>query len=173
MSKALLYHYYADKSQLLFDIIRSHLEHLLAVTENPGDAAGRDPRDHLLRISEALLEAYRNSDDKHHVQINQLHLLPRPQQKLLKDMERTLVDRFAAAIVLCVPATAWDHALLKPLTMSLFGMLNWNYLWFREDGPVSRSDYAKLAVTLLIKGAGHIGLQSAPPGEHARLLIHT
>ena len=33
MSKALLYHYYTDKSELLFDIIRTHLEHLLAVTE--------------------------------------------------------------------------------------------------------------------------------------------
>lgn len=170
MSKALLYHYYTDKSALLFDIIHSHLEHLLAVTAIPDPAPERDPRGHLLRLAEALLEAYRHADNKHHVQLNQLHLLPRPQQKLLKDMERALVDRFAAAIAPCVPAAARDRAVLKPLTMSLFGMLNWNYLWFREEGPMSRGDYAKLAVTLLVEGAGNLGMQPAPPGEHVRLL---
>lgn len=170
MSKALLYHYYADKSQLFFDIIYSHLEHLLKVTAISEPAPERDPRGHLLRLAEALLEAYRSADNMHHVQINQSHLLPRPQQKILKDMERTLVDRFAAAIAPCVPPAGQDHALLKPLTMSLFGMLNWNYLWFREDGPMSRSDYAKLAVTLLVDGTRSIRVQPASPGQHMCLL---
>ncbi len=170
VSKALLYHCYVDKSQLLFDIIHSHLEHLLAVTAEPEPAPELDPRGRLLQLAEALLEAYRSADNKHHVQINQLHLLPRPQQKILKDMERMLVDRFAAAIAPCVPAAARDHALLKPLTLSLFGMLNWNYLWFREDGPVSQSDYAKLTVMLLIEGAAGLDMEPAPPGKHVRLL---
>jgi len=172
-SKALLYHYYTDKSELLFDIIRSHLETLLAVTASPEGASERDPRSHLLGLAEALLEAYRSADSKHHVQINQLHLLPRPQQKILKDMERTLVDRFAAAVAPCLPPAARDHALLKPLTMSLFAMLNWNHLWFREDGPISRSDYARLAVMLLIEGAEGIGMQSAPRGKPVRLSAPT
>lgn len=163
MSKALLYHYYTDKLQLLFDIIRTHLEHLLAVTEMPDGAPAADPRDHLLRLAEAVLDAYRDADNMHHIQINQLHLLPAAQQKILKGMERMLVDRFAAAIAPCVPPAARENALLKPLTMSLFGMLNWNYLWFREDGPMSRSEYARLAVTLLIDGAEGVGKKSAPP----------
>jgi TetR/AcrR family transcriptional regulator len=37
--------------------------------------------------------------------------------------------------------------------MSLFGMLNWHYMWFREGGTMSREDYADLATTLLIEGA--------------------
>ncbi len=170
MSKALLYHYYSDKSHLLFDVIHSHLEHLLTVTAISEPVPNSDPRGHLLRLAEALLEAYRSADNKHRVQISHLQLLPRPQQKILKDMERTLVDRFATAIAPCVPPTGQDHALLKPLTMSLFGMLNWHYLWFREDGPVSRSDYAKLAVTLLVDGARTLGAQPAPPGQHVRSL---
>jgi TetR/AcrR family transcriptional regulator len=168
MSKALLYHYYTDKAQLLFDIIHTHLEHLLAVTAAPEDAPAADPRDLLLRLAEALLDAYRAADNMHHIQINQLHLLPVAQQKILKDMERALVDRFAAAIGPCVPAAARQNALLKPLTMSLFGMLNWNYLWFRENGPLSRRDYAKLAVTLLIDGSAGIGETSAPSIELVR-----
>jgi TetR/AcrR family transcriptional regulator len=156
ISKALLYHYFSDKSEVLFEIIRSHLEHLLAVTAAPGDVEEFEPRERLQWLATALLEAYRRADSKHHVQINQLHLLPRPQQKLLKDLERTLVDRFATAIAPCVPPGARAHGVLKPLTMALFGMLNWNYLWFREDGPMSRSEYAKLAVTLLVDGAARL-----------------
>ncbi|MGH7071848.1 MAG: TetR/AcrR family transcriptional regulator [Acetobacteraceae bacterium] len=170
MSKALFYHYYAEKSEVLFDIIRTHLEHLLAVTANlDGPVEASNPRLYLLRLTAALLEAYRSADAKHHVQISQLHLLPRVQQELIKDMQRQLVDRFAAAIAACLPPKAKDHALLKPITMSLFAMLNWNYLWFREHGPLSRNDYARLAVTLLVEGARSIPVDPAPEGRRSPL----
>jgi TetR/AcrR family transcriptional regulator len=169
MSKALFYHYYSEKSEVLFDIIRTHIEHLLAVTSALEEPQHTDPRVYLLSLSEALLDAYRSADTKHHVQINQLHLLPRRQQKIIKDMERKLVDRFAAAIAPCLPIEARDHALLKPITMSLFGMLNWNYLWFREHGPLSRRNYAKLAATLLIEGAQAVTAKPATPGQRVRL----
>ena len=174
MSKALFYHYYSEKSEVLFDIIRSHVEHLLAVTsgfeelQQDGHA-----REYLLKLAEALLEAYRTADAKHHVQINQLHLLPRAQQKIIKDQERALVDRLAAAIAPCVPVEARDHALLKPITISLFGMLNWNYLWFRDHGPLSRRDYARLAVTLLLEGAQAVGAKAMEPGLKIRLQTTT
>jgi TetR/AcrR family transcriptional regulator len=38
------------------------------------------------------------------------------------------------------------------VTMSLFGMLNWFYMWFRGNGAISRADYAKLATQLLVGG---------------------
>jgi microcystin degradation protein MlrC len=36
--------------------------------------------------------------------------------------------------------------------MSLFGMLNWVYMWFRPGGPVSREEYADLATRLILEG---------------------
>ncbi|MGH7101202.1 MAG: TetR family transcriptional regulator [Acetobacteraceae bacterium] len=170
MSKALFYHYYSEKSEVLFDIIRTHLDDLLAVTANL-DETERDenPRRRLLLLAEALLDAYRAADAKHHVQISQLHLLPEAEQELIRNMQRRLVDRFAAAIAPCLPPRARGQALLKPITMSLFAMLNWNHLWFRERGPLSRSDYAGLAVTLLIDGAGSI---PADPVFEGRAVLH-
>ncbi len=157
MSKALFYHYYSEKSEVLFDIIRTHLDDLLAATEVPGETEqDRGPRRRLFLLAEALLDAYRTADAKHHVQISQLHLLPEAQQELIRDIERRLVDRFASAIAPCLPPRARGPALLKPITMSLFAMLNWNHLWFRERGPLSRPEYARLAVTLLIDGAGSL-----------------
>jgi TetR/AcrR family transcriptional regulator len=150
VSKALLYHYYADKEALLFDIIDSHLRHLLAVT---AAALGEvtNVRQRLVALSTALLVAYRDASAQHQVQIGQLRLLPPAQQQRVKMLERQLVDRFAAEVARAVPA---DPAHLKPLTMSLFGMLNWNFLWFREDGPLSREEYAEYVVEILLDGAG-------------------
>ena len=57
-----------------------------------------------------------------------------------------------AAIAEAEPSIG-DGPYLKPITMSRFGMLNWHYLWFREEGNVSRADYARLATQLILGGA--------------------
>jgi TetR/AcrR family transcriptional regulator len=150
MSKALLYHYYKDKHELLSDIIRLHVEDLLEAT---ADVDVRDPRARLEELAIRLLENYRDAGSAHEVQIAHLSLLPVAEQEELKEMERRLVRRFADAIAAAVPQVAEDHGLLLPLTMSLFGMLNWHYLWFREDGPMTRAAYARMAVALVVDGA--------------------
>ena len=68
-------------------------------------------------------------------------------------MERELVAVFADAIAEVLPAIGRNKTLLKPVTMSLFGMLNWHYMWFREGGTMNREDYADLATTVLVEGA--------------------
>jgi TetR/AcrR family transcriptional regulator len=149
--KALLYHYYASKEALLFGILSSHLEALVEVVE-AADDAGIDPAERLGRLVAALLDAYRDADAEHKVQIDALRLLPEPGQVELKALERRLVAIFAEAIRAVEPDAFADGRLLKPVTMSLFGMLNWFYMWFREDGAVSREEYAALATKMLVGG---------------------
>lgn len=151
VSKALLYHYYASKEALLFDIIESHLQDLVtAVSE--ADEPQLDPERRLEVLVSALLEAYRDADAEHKVQIAGLRLLPVEDQERLKALERDLVAIFAEAIRALHPALFAGRPLIKPVTMSLFGMLNWFYMWFREGGPVSRADYARLATQVLVGG---------------------
>ncbi|MGK9232823.1 TetR/AcrR family transcriptional regulator [Inquilinus limosus] len=152
MSKALLYHYYRDKDAVLFDILDDHLSMLVAVVEEAA-AAPAGARDRLHAVVAALLDAYRDADAEHQVQITSLKLLPPDQQEQLKELERKLVRIFADALAAAVPPLAADRTLLMPLTMSLFGMLNWHYLWFREGKGLSRADYARLATELILSGA--------------------
>ncbi|MGQ2908691.1 MAG: TetR/AcrR family transcriptional regulator [Aliihoeflea sp.] len=151
VSKALLYHYYASKEALLFDIIESHLQDLVAAV-GEADDAGLAPEERLEALVAALLEAYRDADAEHKVQIAGLRLLPPEDQEKLKALERELVALFAEAIRALHPTVFADKKLIKPVTMSLFGMLNWFYMWFREGGPVSRADYARLATQILVGG---------------------
>lgn len=151
VSKALLYHYYMSKEALLFDILQSHLAELVDVVEEADDPA-LDPHQRLERLVVALLEAYRDADDQHQVQLASLSLLPEAEQQELKSLERRLVAIFSQAIRDVEPAFFEDKALLKPVTMSLFGMLNWVYMWFRDGGALSREGYGKLATRLLVGG---------------------
>jgi TetR/AcrR family transcriptional regulator len=152
VSKALLYHYYTGKDELLFDIIGGHLEELCALVDGADDPALPAP-DRLLALVTVILEGYRDSTHEHRVQINALAQLPEERQEELRTLERHLVRVVAAAIEGLDPGLAGRKALLKPLTMSLFGMLNWHYMWFRPEGPMTREDYARMATTITIAGA--------------------
>jgi len=152
VSKALLYHYYQNKEELLFDILFNHLNELVKVVN---DAASLDieAEQRLGAMIEGLLELYRDADDEHRVQTGSLSALPEKRQTELKNLERQLVKAFSSVLKEVVPTLAEPGAPLLPVTMSLFGMLNWHYMWFRKDGKITRSDYSKIVKTLILEGA--------------------
>jgi TetR/AcrR family transcriptional regulator len=161
-SKALLYHYYENKEQLLHDLLKAHFVKLEESVQAADDAAA-PPAERLRRLVAALLAAYEGADALHKVQINELTSLPLERQQELKAHERGLVELFASVLRDISPALAKDDRLLKPVTMSLFGMINWSYLWFRPDGPISRAEYANLVTQMTVDGICNLGCQAAPP----------
>jgi TetR/AcrR family transcriptional regulator len=165
VSKALLYHYYVNKEALLYDILHAHLQVLIdAVNAVDTDLP---PPARLRALVGALLEAYRDADVEHKIQLNELGKLPAKQKKILTDMERELVRVFAAAIAAVNPALGDNGPLLKPVTMSLFGMVNWHYMWFREGKALTRGDYAELVTTLLAEGAAALAAQAPVKAKRA------
>jgi AcrR family transcriptional regulator len=160
VSKALLYHYYPDKEALLFDIINEHLQELLDAVRSAAEAV-EEPKERVGAIAHALLEAYRNADHQHQVQIANLKLLPENRRKALVAMERELVAILSDALAKALPHIG-NGPLLKPLTMSMFGMLNWHYLWFREGKGLSRGDYADLVTSLILSGSPAVAERFLP-----------
>ncbi len=165
VSKANLYHYYKDKDELLFDVIRVHLEDLLSVVE-AADRPELAPEARLRELVAALLEAYRDADTQHSVQISSMRFLSEERQSALKNMERELVKIFSSAVSGIAPQLV-DTTMLKPVTMSLFGMVNWHYLWFRSQGPFSRADYAELVTRLIVDGTRNLLAQPARAPKRA------
>lgn len=150
MSKPLVYHYVASKEDLLVAIIADHIEDL---TQRVRRAARRtDPDGRLRAVAQALLDGYRQTDALHKIHINELSRLPAGAQASLMAVERELVAIYSDALVAAVPELHGSPR-LTPVTMSLFGMLNWHCMWFRADGPMSREAYADLATGLIVAGA--------------------
>ncbi|NIX75873.1 TetR/AcrR family transcriptional regulator [Microvirga terricola] len=152
VSKGLLYHYYPSKEALIFGIIHAHLSELEAAVE-AADLAEVPPRKRLRGLVWAVLENYRGADNQHKVQLNGMSALSNEQKTEIQAIERRIVGRFSAVLREINPGLDnKDRPLLMPVTMSLFGMLNWVYLWFRDGGPITREDYADVATTLILEG---------------------
>lgn len=156
-SKALLYHYYENKETLLVDIIGTHLDELVDAVEAAA-VTKQTPLDRLRALSRTLLLAYEDADSEHKLQINELSFLPTGKKQRIIELERKLVAIFAKAVAETNPQFNDGDALVKPVTMSLFGMLNWSYLWFKPNRDLSREGYADLVVNILLNGS-----QSIPP----------
>lgn len=153
VSKALLYHYYPGKDALIFDIIRTHLSELDAAVE-AADDPDLAPRARLRALVGAVLECYRDADNHHKVQLNGTPTLPDAQREEIHAIERRIVRRFSATLRAVRPDLA--APLLMPVTMSLFGMLNWVYMWFRDGGSLTRETYADVATALILDGIGGV-----------------
>ncbi|MFN3993307.1 MAG: TetR/AcrR family transcriptional regulator [Tabrizicola flagellatus] len=152
VSKALLYHYYPSKDALIFAIIMTHLEGLDAAIEEADDP-DLPPEQRLRKLVGAVLENYRGADNQHKVQLNATSALSDEQKAEITAIERRIVRRFSTVLDQINPGlNSRDRPLLMPVTMSLFGMMNWVYMWFREGGRISREDYADVATTLILEG---------------------
>lgn len=142
VSKALIYHYWPGKEDLLFDILEAHLSSLVAIVDSKRDAD-------LRTLIGAILSAYRDADAEHKLQIDALAALPPERRAPLVDLQRRLVAALSAALAAegDVPSDR-----LRPLTMAVFGMLNWFFVWHRPGKGISREDYGDLVTNLVLKG---------------------
>ena len=97
------------------------------------------------------------------MQLDALSWLPEENQKHLRTLQRRLVACMADSVRAMAPARfAQRPELVGPVTMSIFGMLNWFYLWHKPGGPIDRDAYADIVADLVMGGlpavcAGDIG----------------
>jgi len=151
VSKALIYHYYESKEALLYDIVHTHLSDLLDTLL--AVKAPSDPETALRAYIRAILNAYRDADAEHKVQTEAMASLPDAQRAELADLQRQMVRVMSNALSAANP-TAFDRnpEKLRPVTMTLFGMVNWFYMWHRPGKGISRDDYADLVTDLVLNG---------------------
>lgn len=147
VSKALLYHYYDSKEALLEGILQDHLGALAAAVE----AVPRDgpAADRLRRLIRAILAEYEDADAEHKLQLDALALLPGRMQAPLLDLQRRITRVMGDTLEAAHPGLGPRKG---AVTMSVFGMLNWVYMWHRPGKGLTREEYADLATDLVLGG---------------------
>ena len=143
VSKALLYHYYDGKEALLYDILDAHLTAL-------DDAVENARADGLHALIHAILRAYEDADAEHKLQLEALDALPQDLQSPLIATQRRIVRAMSSVVATEHPALQGDR--LRAVTMSVFGILNWFYLWHRPGKGLTRTAYADLAADFVRGG---------------------
>lgn len=152
ISKANIYHYYNSKDALLFDILDTYLRDLRDKVCGI-ELGGMEPEDRLRRTVSEILLAYQGADYEHRVQSSGLSALPEEQQTILRGYQREMVDQMSEIIRGVAPDVFGEDARkLYATTMSVYGMLNWFYMWNAKADEASREIYAELVSDLTLKG---------------------
>ena len=97
-----------------------------------------------------------------------MRFLPPADRRRVLDGERKVVAAFADAIAAARPELR-THELDKPLTMLLFGMMNWMFTWLKPRGELSHADMAPVVADLFFGGLGAV---RAPRRARAIPLSH-
>jgi AcrR family transcriptional regulator len=165
MSKGLLYHYYASKEQLLFAVAEQYTRGLVELVRA---VEGRvpDPAQRLPELIRAFLEEYQSSHARHMVLLHDLRFLPESERRAVVGNQRRVIEAFVAA-VRAAHRLPDDFPVVKPVTMMLFGMMNWTFAWLKPGKGISYAQYAELVTEVFAAGVAALSRKRAPQGAVA------
>jgi AcrR family transcriptional regulator len=166
LSKATLYHYYRDKYNLLVSIADGHVSHLQALVAEV-TAEGLAPEQRLRELILRIVNDYADAQDAHRVLTDDVRFLEPADRQRVLDKEREVVAGFARAVADAHPA-AEGARLSKPLTMLLFGMINWMFTWMKPGGELNHQAMAPIVADLFSGGIAAVRPQHLASTTPAR-----
>jgi TetR/AcrR family transcriptional regulator len=154
VSKPTLYHYVRDKHELLVQICENHVDDLAALVEEVREQ-DLAPEAHLRALIARFMQAYGEAQNQHRVLTEDTKFLNPEDQERLLAIERGVVAAFADAVAAVRPELQ-AAKLHKPLTMLLFGMINWTFTWLKPDGELTYEALAPMVADLFFGGLGAV-----------------
>ncbi len=107
------------------------------------------------------MQEYADAQDAHRVLTEDVKFLEPADRERVLDRERAVVAAFAQVVAGIRPDL--DEATLsKPLTMLLFGMVNWMFTWMKPDGTLDYDAMAPIVTDLFLGGLQAV---QAPHGD--------
>src|SRR5574343_498132 len=155
VSKPTLYHYVRDKHELLVQICETHVQGLAALVAEV-QAQGLAPEPHLRTLIARFMQAYGEAQNEHRVLTEDVKFLDEADRLRLTAIERRVVAVFADSVAAVRPELQ-AAKLHKPLTMLLFGMINWTFTWLKPDGELTYDSVAPMVADLFFGGLGAVG----------------
>ena len=146
-SKALVYHYFPSKDDILYEVMAAHLDDLVDAAADARQAGGA--RDQLRALTLAFMRLYVGAQDSHKVLLNELDNLPPERRAEVVAKQRKIISVVETLVREIRPETG---PITLPLTMLFFGMINWTHTWFRPGGVIDPDELAELTVDLMLNG---------------------
>lgn len=163
LSKAALYHYVRDKSELLLLIVMEHVARLESLVHETLRET-LPPRQRLERLILRFVQEYAGARNEHRVLTEDVRFLSEADQQQVVQAQKRVVHAFARVVSELRPELA-DAGLHKAVTMLLFGMINWMFTWLRPDGPITHERMAPMVCELFFNGLQGVQIaHDAPTG---------
>jgi AcrR family transcriptional regulator len=149
-SKSLIYHYYASKEDILFEVMHSHVA-VLKETADGIVARPISPVEKLRMITREFMTHYVGAAARQKVLLNELGQLPAERRATIVGIQHELIDMIQAVLSGMRPELS-KSALKLPAAMLYFGMINWTHTWMDPSGPVRPPVIADLAANVFLDG---------------------
>jgi AcrR family transcriptional regulator len=156
VSKPSLYHYVRDKYQLLVEIAEGHVDRLRSLVLQ-SQTQHLDPSQRVRELIRSFVDVYAESQAAHRVLTEDVKFLEARDRKRVLDGQREVVAAFAEAIARLRPDLRASE-LHKPVTMLLFGMMNWMFTWLQPGGRLTHATMAPIVADLFFGGLNAVQL---------------
>ncbi|PWR18149.1 TetR/AcrR family transcriptional regulator [Zavarzinia aquatilis] len=158
ISKALIYHYYSEKAEILYDLLHQHVENLKTLVKGIMENSSSDEEKFLLLV-DRLMENYVRNREKHVILMKETNALNEKQQASLRKSQSEMVHDMATLVgKLHQTPALHDPKVSTAVGLILLGSLNWTYTWFSEGGPLKPEQFASLLSEIFLNGVRSKGL---------------
>lgn len=153
-SKARLYHYYASKDAILFDLLDRYTKRLMLIiaeVEALGQRRGLTEQETFHELVRAFLNEYETSQTRHIALLNDVKFLVDDQREIVLNRQRDVVAAFSRQLARAFPGRVNKNN-QTALTMMLFGMINWTFTWLKPGGRMRYRDFADEVIGVIERG---------------------
>lgn len=154
VTKPTLYHYYRDKYDLLVTIAEDYVTRLAELVHEI-EVEALPAHERLRALILRVVAEYAGAQNAHRVLTVDVRFLEPDDKARVLAHERKVVAGFARAIGEMRPEMATAE-LTKPLTMLLFGMVNWMFTWLKRDGELDYETMAPIVADLFFGGVHRV-----------------
>jgi len=150
-SKSHLYHYFASKEDLLFGIVREHIQEqsaeLSTIVAEPRPAEER-----FTRFVASFVHRAAHSRNEHLALMHDLKHLSDAQRKEVHDMMVALTRLMVRLLKEINPKLMAPAKVQAPYALLLFGMIIWTFSWYEKEGKIAPAELAARISDLFVNG---------------------
>jgi len=151
VSIATLYYYFKNKEDLLFTIIDSIGNDLLGMIKQAQDEFD-DPKEGLHEMLTRHIALTEKKKNRVKVYVVEQHNLSKKFKKIIYKQHREIYDVYVNQLRELQRLGIISSESISVTAFAMFGMINWCYRWYREDGGLTIEAVAQRLIDLLFYG---------------------
>jgi AcrR family transcriptional regulator len=151
ITSASLYYYFKNKDELLYEIIKSIGDYLLAILDQTVREFS-DPEQRLKHMALRQTSLLKEKKKEIKIYIEEQYQLPPRLKKIIYQQHRKVYDTYLEVLKELSKAKRLRITHLPTINFTMFAVMNWVYRWFKDDGDLTIEEVANMIMTILFDG---------------------
>lgn len=150
ISSSIIYHYFKDKEEILFDIIYNATDELIKRLQSIVEKAS-DPVECLREMLIEHAVQFGHKKEAKIVVVDHYGLRSK-HTAIIREQQRQIYDLYKKKLLELRKKGLLNEIDLTVLAFSIFGIINWFFRWHRESGRLTKMQVAKNFIEMVFYG---------------------